>query len=657
MENFSQVGGLLDSANQANSLAQEQIDRIQDEKEKKAEESQQSKDAFAQAGELLGGGLIEKSAENLIKKGVRLGRNKMKALGVDADEVEKMAKDYKENGTSGLIAGVVKRGGLKTKEQLNSFINKMKGKMEGSPAVASSKLLTDDFGLPVTKADLPPDAPLVSSTLTKGGDEFRPSRVTDPDFSTSKFRAKVDPSTGAINIVNNETGNIASDSDIRGYDTNLISKLKKASGYEEPADPLETASAGTVKAISAKFDSYFHDANEGAKPLSSDAFDFKAPPAPKPSLPKVSDNISRFGVGDVENLPSQFKKADYTSDLKGVTDYGKQISKAFLGGKQDEIRGQQLKQRLIDLKQRKANLDSDSLRGIYKDKIDGKQPKVKKVNGTQDLDSLEKNLDFREKAMDETEKFQGIARQSESSVQSGFVKSAQQLFEEQFPPVPQGGAEASAKPTQQSAEEPAPVNDDADLKPIGDFGSPNVGSTSGSLKIPSITIDETNVDPNAFKPPAVSNEIPTGGLGEGEGSFIGKLGDSAPGFGDVLGAAQTIQTLAGKGTTQQKIEGLGEQAAISKGQDIVTQGISDAGKKALATGAKQGGEAVAKAGATAGETDVALGGPEDPIGDIVSAVVGIGTLIGSLVGDKPKKLPSPPPPPVIRTTFQIGQDA
>ncbi len=41
MENFSQVGGLLDSANQTNSLAQEQIDRIQDEKEKKAQEEQE----------------------------------------------------------------------------------------------------------------------------------------------------------------------------------------------------------------------------------------------------------------------------------------------------------------------------------------------------------------------------------------------------------------------------------------------------------------------------------------------------------------------------------------------------------------------------------------------------------------------------------------
>ncbi len=653
MNNLSQASSLIDSANQANSLAEDQIDRIQDQKEKKAEEAQQSKDAFAQAGELLGGGLIEKSAENLIKKGVRLGRKKMKALGVDADEVERMAKDYKDNGTSGLIAGVVKRGGLKTKEQLNSFINKMKGKMEGTPAVASSKLLTDDFGLPVTKADLPPDAPIVSSTLTKGGDEFRPSRALDPDFSTSKFRAKIDPSTGSVNIVNNETGNIATDSDIRGYDNNLISRLKKVSGYQEPADPLETASPQSVKAISAKFDSYFNDSNEGVKPLSSDAFDFKAPPPPKPSLPKPSTDTSRFGVGDVENLPSQFKKADYTSDLKGVSDYGKQISRAFMGGKQDELRAGQLKQRISNLKERKGNLDSDSLRGIYKDKIDGKQPAVRKVNGSPDLDSLEKNLDFREKAMDETENFQGIARQSESSVKSGFAKSAQQLFDEKYPPVPKGGAEVSTAPTQESATEPSPVNNDTDLKTIGDFGSPNIGSTSGSLKIPSITIDETNVDPNAFKPPSVSNEIPTGGLGEGEGSLISKLGDSTPGFGDVLGAAQTIQTLTGKGTTQQKIAGLGEQAAISKGQDIVTQGISNAGKKALSTT----GEAAAKAGATAGETDVALGGPEDPVGDVISAVVGISTLIGSLLGDKPKKVAPPPPPPQIRSTFQIGQDA
>ncbi len=660
MENFSQIGGILQSANDANTQAQEQMDRIQNEKEKKAQEAQESKDAFAQAGELLGGGLIEKSAENLIKKGVRLGRKRMKALGVDADEVERMANDYKKNGSSGLIAGVVKRGGLKTKAQLNEFINKMKGKMEGTPAVASSKLLTDDFGLPVTKADLPPDAPLVSNTLSKTGDEFRAGRISDPDFSTSKFRAKVDPSTGAVNIVNNETGNVASDSEIRGYDDNLISKLKKVSGYTEPADPLESASAGTVKAISQKFDSYFQDGNEGAKPLSSDAFDFKAPKPAKPSLPKVSDDISRFGVGDAQNLPSQFKKADYTSDLKGVSDYGKQISKAFLGGKKDEIRGQQLKQRLIDLKQRKANLDSESMRGIYKDKIDGKAPRVKNVNGSPDLDSLEKNLDYRENAMNETEKFQGIARQSESSVKSGFAKSSQQLFDEQFPPVYQAGKEVSSsepnnKPTQESANEPKPVNNDSEIKSLNDFSSPNVGSTSGTFSNPSI--DKPDVTPD-FKPPSVSNEIPTGGLGEGEGVFS-KI--DTPGFGDVLGAVQTIQTLAGSGTTQQKIEGLGEQAAISKGQDIVTQTISDAGKKALSSGTKtaaeQGGQALAKAGATAGETDVALGGPEDPVGDVISAVVGIGTLIGSLVGAKPKPPPKPaPPPPELRATVQIGQD-
>lgn len=586
MDNLSQASSLIDSANQANALAQDQIDRIQDQKQKKLDETQEAKDAFAQAGELLGGGLIEKSAENLIKKGVRLGRNKMKALGIDADEVEKMALDYKENGSSGLISGIVKRGGIKTKEQLNSFINAMKGKMEGSPAVSSSKLLTDDFGLPVTKADLPPDAPIVSSTLTKGGDEFRPSRALDPDFSTSKFRAKIDPSTGSVNIVNNETGELASDAEIRGYDENLISRLKKVSGYEEPPDPLETASPQTVKALSAKFDSYFNDGNEGAKPLSSDAFDFKAPPAPKPSLPKPSTDTSRFGVGDAENLPSQFKKADYSSDLKGVRDYGKQISRAFLGGKQDEIRGRQLKQRIIDLKERKSNLDSDSLRAVYKEKIDGKQPRVKKVNGEPDLDSLENNLNFREKAMNETEQFQGIARQSESSIQSGFAKSRQQLFDEQLPPVPKGGAEVTTNPTLESANEPPPVNDDTIVKPIGDFGSPNVGSTSGSFKIPSISITEPDISPDAFKPPPVSNEIPIG-----------------------------------------------------------TKVSADTTKGALS-------EAVT----AAGETDVALGGVEDPVGDVISAVVGIGTLIGSLVGDKPKKLPPPPAPPQIRSTFQIGQD-
>lgn len=641
MDNFSQAGGLLQSANDANELAVEQMNRIQEQKDERVEEAQQAKDAFAQAGELLGGGLIEKSAENLIKKGVRLGRNKLKALGVNADEIESMAQDYSENGTSGLIAGVVKRGGLKTREQLNSFINNMKGKMEGGiPAKPSSNITTDDFGLPAVKADLPDAPPIVKSTLVKGGDDFRFSRVKDPAFETSKFRAKIDPSTGSVNIVNNETGNVASDAEISGYDANLLNRLKKVSGYEEPPDPLETASPSSVKQISARFDSYFNDGNEGAKPLSSDAFDFKAPPPPKPT-PKPTENINRFGVGDEENLPSEFKSASYSDELKGVADYGKQISNAFMGAKFDENRFQQLKNRISDLKTRKSNLDSDSLRSIYKDKIEG-QPKVKKVNGQFDLDSLEKNVNYRENAMDATEKFQGIARQEETSVASGFVKSPQELFDEQFPPVPKGGQEFSQEP--QPVKEPEPVSDVTELKGIDDFGLPNVGSNTGTFNVPSIKITEPDI--SALKPPPVSNEVPTGtgGLGSDAGNIFSKVPD-APEFGSALKTLPTLTDLSGKGTSVQSLADLASNIG-AKGDDIVS-----GAKTVVSTGSKG-----AEAASVAGETDLALGGPEDPVGDVISAVVGIGTLIGSLFGDKPKPLPKPPPPPQIRTTFQVGQD-
>ncbi len=59
----------------------------------------------------------------------------------------------------------------------------------------------------------------------------------------------------------------------------------------------------------------------------------------------------------------------------------------------------------------------------------------------------------------------------------------------------------------------------------------------------------------------------------------------------------------------------------------------------------------------AGEIDAIGLGPEDPIGDVISGIFGVGTLLGGIFGDKPKNVqPKLPPPPNVEQAVQLGVD-
>lgn len=587
MNNFSQIGGLLESNNEQNNIAMEQLDRINNLKQQKDQEEQQMKDSFASAGELLGGGMFEKSAESLIKKGIKYSKNKLNKLGLNPEEFEQMANDYGKTGVKGLMAGIIKRGKIKTQDQLGSYINNLKSKFEDSIPSTSSNYTLDEFGLPKIKADLPPDAPIMRDTLVKGGDDFRQSRVLDPDFQLGKYKLKSEG--GQFSIVNRETGNRASDSEIRGYDEAQLNRYKKTYGtneFKEASDPLETVSRDPqgLQNLRARFDSYGLSNDAIEQPLTSDVFKFTRPiPLPKPKLPQVSEDLNRYGVGDAENIPSNFTSSKYLQDVKSTRDYGKNISKIFMQSKQDESRLNSINNRVSDLKMRKSNLDSDSLRSIYKEKLRS-QPKVKNKNGNIDVDSYDKQISYRENAMNNVEKLQGIARESQSSVDLGIVKNPilqSENFNELFPPPL-----SIKEPSIQSSIEPDSITmgDISTFKNIDDFSTPNYGSQSGVFKNVSTMISQPET--TDLKLPSISNETP--------------------------------QDL-----------------------NISSSDVEQAGLKALSRG---------------GEVDLDLGGPEDPVGDIISGIVGVGTLVGSLLGDKPKSQPLPQAPPQLRTTFQIGQD-
>jgi len=68
---------------------------------------------------------------------------------------------------------------------------------------------------------------------------------------------------------------------------------------------------------------------------------------------------------------------------------------------------------------------------------------------------------------------------------------------------------------------------------------------------------------------------------------------------------------------------------------------------------KIGGKIFKKVGENMVESDVESGGPENIAGDVVTAVVGLGTLMAGLFAHK-RNLPRPPPMPTLRPSVEFG---
>ena len=89
--------------------------------------------------------------------------------------------------------------------------------------------------------------------------------------------------------------------------------------------------------------------------------------------------------------------------------------------------------------------------------------------------------------------------------------------------------------------------------------------------------------------------------------------------------------------------------------NLITSGlkaVSGGAEKDLADGSIK--SVAEKAGTRLAETDAELGGPEDPFGDVISGIVGLGTLLGGIFGAKKKHLPPQPSYVPINPTFQSG---
>lgn len=125
--------------NQTNQAVDTGFQFATEQAERKAEEKSQpsaTKEALTRFADLTGGGLVERSGEHLIKRGVRLGRDKLTKLGINPDEFEEMSKAYGKGGSKELVNHLISKYGIKTKTKLNSFINGFRDKMDNMKSTA-----------------------------------------------------------------------------------------------------------------------------------------------------------------------------------------------------------------------------------------------------------------------------------------------------------------------------------------------------------------------------------------------------------------------------------------------------------------------------------------------------------------------------------------
>ena len=251
------------------------------------------------------------------------------------------------------------------------------------------------------------------------------------------------------------------------------------------------------------------------------------------------------------------------------------------------------------------------------------------------------------------------------------------INEEPLPPLPPPEEEILPKKAKTTLSRLQPLEDDTQKE--------EDTATSGKGFLSRLFGKKSTVDPSL-----VDNEEDSGLLQRPRqlgGKILQGLGqeeEEEGGFGSLLGGIDKIaqvgvlgSQLFKKGETGKQREQLlgstAKQTVIDNVKDQTTGAVTDAitgneesdnlitsGLKAVSGGAEKDLtddtiKAVAKkAGTRLAETDAELGGPEDPLGDVVSGLVGLGTLLGGIFGAKKKHLPPTPAYIPINPTFQSG---
>lgn len=502
------------------------------------------------------------------------------------------------------------------------------------------------------------------------GEDFK--TTYDPDFDSSSVRTKIED--GFHSLVSSETGEPIVGVDSQG---NFLTQTQKDNYKQSVGEQLKNDPASRRGKLPESFQDRedrlsFNDPTGESKrrllALSEENdriarsgftrdfpegsfLSFEKAPLPNSNLPDIADLI-RSQPANPNVVPAEYKAPEFNSNKEVIPDSGKNLG--------DVVRTEQLSQ---------TNLKPNTGTQLDNDNIGAKPLKVKQ-NSSDAKASMLTEEDLDERSIGDVvgsvgSKVLGLAGLGlgigETLKGKGTTKQKATAITEQFGAV--GGQEAGdeaikrlnltkryrnlsknqseyAKNERDKIEqsEGREMNSDeaenilTEAEKLPALNEPNLADEAQSAKI--VPSQEQSV-PSMNSESQVESQLNTG-------SEI-KFSDTSDAFSQ--GGASSEASGMGQSVSKNpetKAPKSGPDEEEGDGGDGLDDTIEKAGTKAL--------------GET-GEIDAIGGGPEDPIGDVIAGVVGLGTLLGGIFGDKPKQVtPKLPPPPNVEQAVQIGVD-
>ena len=354
-------------------------------------------------------------------------------------------------------------------------------------------------------------------------------------------------------------------------------------------------------------------------------------PTPLPDIEELKAT-ARSEPSNPRTIPEEFKTKAYQSNKEVISDAGKNLGDQVRGSVGDEIK--------LEVR-RRNQLRNEAVNEKYNDLDDVGKRRVQKTlsnnpSYNSDVDKLNTTLD-----------------EAKADMKTRTTVSDTQLDSDS--PVPK------VKPNKQDLKGGVMTEEDLDENSIGDIAGKVVGRVVGLAGL-ALSAEQTIAGKGSTKQKATA-------LTEQTGSQVAQEGGD-----ELIKRANLTQRILAPQQTTPAMGDSGEPKfsdssnAFSEGGASAENNGFTPPKKSPSTPSTGGGDAdpdvdpevdakLVTAGTDAVDTDLALGGPEDVVGDVISGIVGVGTLLGGIFGDESKpKAPAPVQQPNLQTAIQIGVD-
>jgi len=504
------------------------------------------------------------------------------------------------------------------------------------------------------------------------GSEFK--TTIDPDFDSSSVRTKIED--GFHSLVSSETGDPIVGLDSSG---NFQTQTQRDAYNKKVREQLDNDPATRTQNKGESFQDRedrlsFNDPTGEAKKrllqmseendrISRSEVDFERPPKvfkpvepPRNSnLPDISDLVNesqktiRAEPANPNTIPAEYKSEQFKSNPEVISDSGKQLG--------DAVRDETLSQ---------TNLKPTTGTQLDTDEATSKTPKFKQNSNDAKAGMLTED-DLDERSMGEVVgkvggRVLGLAGLGigigETLGGKGTVKQKAESIAEQ------GGSQVGQE--------------------AGDEAIKRLELTKRYRRLKGKQKDFANEEKEKIedKEGRLMNEDEAGNiLDQAEKQPIqdgNRIPEQEPNTDIVEAEQQTKPTMNSESQADSEL-GKGSEPQFTEESDAFSQGGANAESSGMGDSVAKkpttkqppkdedededadADDAVKKAGTDAieegGEIDAIGGGPEDPIGDVIAGVVGLGTLLGGIFGDKQKPTqPKPVPIPNVDQSVQIGVD-